>query len=571
MNSHQIRFLDAATNAGQALPTEYDAALVLLSYLTIVIASSAALLIAWRVRDEPAGPGRVLWLALGALTLGLGVWAMHFVAMLAMSLQSPITYDVPITVISVLPAIAAGAVCLTGAIRGTTGWLVGSGLAMGLGIGAMHYIGMAAMRVSADMLYNPWLFVLSLVVAPSLAIASLYTVRWAIRQTVTRPGKALLLSGAIMGLAVAAMHYTGMWAASYFPLARDVAGMQASGMDSTHLAMAVAGAIFTIVALAVAAVVTDYRLKQLKAAADSEAEKFGLLLEAVPDGIIGVNAKGEIRLLNSRVEDLFQYRKELLLGRPFDMLMPGRFGDTSEYAGAVFFSDSSESATVSSLKLRGRRADQSEFPAEISLNRITTAEGPLTICAIRDVTEQEEAREALREANVQLTAGMTSLESQSKELQFLTDMGELLHGCEEEQEAYEIVSNLGVQLLPGTLGAVYMLSRSRNVLQSTATWGDSVDAVAPVFEPQDCWALRRGRMYAATGRQPAIQCRHVNDEHDGYMCLPMLAHGEVLGVLHVVAPANGTNPANGATSPLERKRIVIIAMAEMISTAVANL
>ena len=387
-----------------------------MSYLTTAIASSAALLIAWRVHSDAEGRGRRLWVSLGALTMGMGVWAMHFVAMLAMSLPVPITYDVPITIVSVIPSIVAGALCLIGAIRGTTGWLIGGGLVMGLGIGAMHYIGMAGMRVAADMLYTPLPFVLSLVVAPSFAIASLYTVRWAIRQSSANPVPAVLLSGAIMGLAVSAMHYTGMWAATFLPLASPVGGTQAPGIDAVHLTMLVAAAIFVIVALAVVAVVTDHRFKQLRATAQSEAEKFALLLEAVPDGVIGVNADGEIRLMNSRVQDLFGYRKNRLLGRPLDMLMPERFGETGVRLSADFLSGVEPAAPGARLKLRGRRADQSEFPAEVSTNRIATPEGQLTTCAIRDVTDQELARAALREANERLTAGMATLESQSREL-----------------------------------------------------------------------------------------------------------------------------------------------------------
>jgi GAF domain-containing protein len=164
---------------------------------------------------------------------------------------------------------------------------------------------------------------------------------------------------------------------------------------------------------------------------------------------------------------------------------------------------------------------------------------------------------------------MTKLESQSQELRFLTDMGELLHGCEDEEEAYEVISNLTGQLLPDTPGAIYMLSRSRNVLQSMATWGNCPEFV-PVFIPTDCWALRRGRMYATTGGQPAIQCKHADHEQE-YMCVPTLAHGEVLGILHVVAPRDKTATANDAESILERKRILFIAIAEKISTAVASL
>lgn len=569
MGFRWVRFLDVTTDVRQALPAEYDFALVVLSFFTAAMASSAALLIAWRVASDPGGRAKTLWLALGALTMGMGVWAMHFVAMLAMSLPLPMAYDVPITVVSVLPAIAAAAVCLTGAIRGTTGWLLGSGVVMGVGIGAMHYVGMAAIRVDAEMLYDPLLFALSIVVAVALAIASLYTVRWAIRQSVASPLAVLLPGGAIMGLAVSAMHYTGMWAATFLQRGSGSSAAPPTGMDAAHLALLVAAAIFTIIAIAIVAVGMDYRFRQLRATAKSEAEKFDRLLEVVPDGVIGIDAKGEILLLNSRVEELFQYPRHALMGRPFDTLMPGRFGEAGILKGPQLLAALGQTTLGSRTKLRGRRADHSEFPAEVSLNRIATAEGPLVIIAIRDATEQEQARQALHDANERLTAGMMILESQSQELRFLTDMGELLHGCEDEREAYEVISNLTGQLLPDTPGAIYMLSRSRNVLQAMATWGDYPEIV-PVFDPADCWALRRGRIYATTGGQAAIHCNHADHERD-YMCVPTLAHGEVLGILHVTAPHDHAAATPGTESILERKRILLIAIAEKISTAVASL
>jgi diguanylate cyclase (GGDEF)-like protein/PAS domain S-box-containing protein len=471
----------------------------------------------------------------------------------------------------VIPAILAGAVCLTGAIRGTMSWLLGGGLVMGIGIGAMHYIGMAAMQVGAAMVYDPWLFALSIFAAAALAIASLYTVRWGIRQTAVKPATALVLSGSIMGFAVTTMHYMGMSAVHFLPLGGDAADVSTSGMDAVHLAILVVGAILGIVVLAVVAVIMNHRLRQLRAAARAEAQKFEHLLEAIPDGIIGINAAGQIRLSNSRIEDLFRCTKESLLGQPFEMLMSQR-ADESQAHGSIERLFDAEPGQTSRLKLLGKRADRSEFPAEVSLNRISTGEGLLLICAIRDVTEQEQAREDLRNANERLTAGMRNLESQSDELRALTEMGELLHGCEEEREAYEIISNLVGQLLPDLPGCVYMVTRSRNILQSMASWGKDAETMAPVFDPLDCWALRRGRIYSVTKRTASILCKHANEANNGYVCVPMLAHGEVLGVLHVVAPSEGAYPANGGDTLVpDGKRILLIAVAEKIATAVANL
>jgi diguanylate cyclase (GGDEF)-like protein/PAS domain S-box-containing protein len=368
-----------------------------------------------------------------------------------------------------------------------------------------------------------------------------------------------------MGLAVTAMHYTGMSAAHFFPVT-TAAPAHVAGMAPVQLASLVVGAILVIVAIAVASVVMDYRLAQLKDAAKTEATKFAHLLEAVPDGIIGVSREGQIKLSNSRVGELFRYGHDVLLGKPVDLLLPGGWGGS----GARPFPADRRAALVSRIGLQGRRADQSEFPAEVSVKPIATPEGPLLICAIRDVTEQETARQALRETNERLREGMAKLEAQSEELRLLTEMGELLHSCEAEQEAYDIISMSVVRLLGSMPGAVYMLSRSRNVLQSTATWGAGAENFAPVLSPDECWALRRGRLYAVTGREGAVRCKHVG-AREAYACVPMLAHGEVLGVLHVVASGNDRERSDELDSAIERKRILLIAIAEKIASAVANL
>ncbi|MEX0977024.1 MAG: diguanylate cyclase [Woeseia sp.] len=574
MHSPYISFLDAMADRGLALPTEYSPALVLLSYLIAAVASSVALLIAWRLRNDLAGYRKTLWLSLGALTMGMGIWAMHFVGMLAIRLPLPVAYNVPTTVWSVVPAIGAAGLCLAAVSRKRVGaaWLLGGGVAMGLGIGAMHYIGMAAMRVHAEMLYEPALFALSIAVAPILAIAALYSVLWTIKRRPANPTWALALSGAIMGLAVALMHYTGMWAVAYFPVdASEMAPVDA-GIDSAHLAILVAAAVSTIIALAVAAARMDYRINQLKAAATTEAEKFENLLEVVPDGIIGVNDKGQMRFLNSRVEALFGYTRDQMIGKPVEMLIPARFAEAHERHQAKYRATPSRRQMGAGLELTGRRADHSEFPTEISLNNIQTGEGPLVVCSIRDVSEQRRAREALREANEKLSAGMALLESQSTELRYLTEMGELLHGCEVEQEAHDIISNVVGKLLPDSSGAVYILSQSRNILQSTASWGPRTELLTPIFSPNDCWALRRGRMYSSENRQSAVRCKHAGDEYSNYVCIPMLAQGDVLGVLHVFASCDDVAGDGGTEAGfLAPRQIVVIAIAEQIGTAIANL
>jgi NO-binding membrane sensor protein with MHYT domain len=144
------------SQVGAPLVGSYDLRLVALSFLIGILASYVALDLAARVT---AARGRVrrVWLMSGAISMGLGIWSMHFVGMLAFGLSLPVRYDLPTVLLSLLAAILASAVALYVASRkrfGRDDALVGS-LVMGSGIASMHYLGMAAMRLSAARDYNP--------------------------------------------------------------------------------------------------------------------------------------------------------------------------------------------------------------------------------------------------------------------------------------------------------------------------------------------------------------------------------------------------------------------------------
>src|SRR5438067_579823 len=144
----------------------YNPWLVTLSYLIAVVASFTALELGSRVSLSERRAARV-WLVGGALAMGIGIWSMHFVGMLAFHLGVPLAYDVPITLISLLPAVATSALALVAIRRGNAGWraVTVSALLMGSGIVAMHYTGMAAVRMQPPIDYHPALVVASALIA----------------------------------------------------------------------------------------------------------------------------------------------------------------------------------------------------------------------------------------------------------------------------------------------------------------------------------------------------------------------------------------------------------------------
>jgi NO-binding membrane sensor protein with MHYT domain/two-component sensor histidine kinase len=194
----------------------YDGWLVLLSAVVSITASFVALDLASHVAaSNPRKAEKSGWRAAGALSMGTGIWSMHFIGMLAWQLPIPMSFDILTTLLSLAIAVAAAWIALNTVGRdvlGTPRLLVG-GLLMGAGIAAMHYTGMSAMKMQPPIRYDPWLFTLSIaiaIVASMLALRIAYELRMETLFTAFRKkaGSAILMGGAICG-----MHYTGLAAA----------------------------------------------------------------------------------------------------------------------------------------------------------------------------------------------------------------------------------------------------------------------------------------------------------------------------------------------------------------------
>jgi len=241
------------------LTGHYETPLVLISILVAIAASYSALSLAGRV-SESRGRAVAVWIVGGAIAMGSGIWAMHFVGMLAFRLPIPIAFDVPLTLASLLLPIAASCLALWQVSRAELGpvRLAVSAVLMGIGINAMHYTGMAAMRMEPGIVYDPWLFALSVAIAIGASGLALW-IAFRLRHNtpniwLPRVGAAMVMGGAIVG-----MHYTGMAAAS-FPL-DSVCTAASSGVNHDTLATLVVIATFGVLGFAMLASLFDARLE----------------------------------------------------------------------------------------------------------------------------------------------------------------------------------------------------------------------------------------------------------------------------------------------------------------------
>jgi NO-binding membrane sensor protein with MHYT domain/signal transduction histidine kinase len=197
----------------------YNYWFVALSVLIAMFASYAALDLAGRVAAA-SGWTRVVWLLGGAGAMGTGIWAMHYIGMLAFILPIPVAYHWPTVLLSLFAAILASIVALyvvSAQKMGAFQVLAGSVL-MGAGIASMHYIGMAAMRVSAECQFNSFLVILSVVFAVLVSLAALW-ITFNFREEKTGIDWEKIAGAVVMGAAIPVMHYTGMAAASFTPSA----------------------------------------------------------------------------------------------------------------------------------------------------------------------------------------------------------------------------------------------------------------------------------------------------------------------------------------------------------------
>ncbi|HTY62375.1 MAG TPA: diguanylate cyclase [Acidobacteriota bacterium] len=181
----------------------------------------------------------------------------------------------------------------------------------------------------------------------------------------------------------------------------------------------------------------------------------------------------------------------------------------------------------------------------------------------RDITKRIKTEQALHEANLKLEAWVSELEERTREMTMLNDMGDILRACFTLEEAYNVIVRVAQQIFPARVGVLYVIAPSRNSVESVAVWGDPALAER-VFSPQECWALRRGRMHWVENAHSGLICKHVHQPpKDGYLCIPMMAQSEAIGVLHLMQPDN--------VKMTETKQRMAVTMSEHIAMALSNL
>ncbi|HHJ1299692.1 TPA: EAL domain-containing protein [Pseudomonas sp. H2] len=241
------------------LTGSYSSSLVLISLCVAILASYTALDLTGRIATAK-GRAMHLWMGGGALAMGIGVWSMHFIGMLAFSLPIDLGYDLGLTAFSLLIAVLSSGFALWLVSQPSLPWLqLGFGaLIMGAGISCMHYTGMAALRMLPGIDYDPTLFGASLLIAVGASAAALW-IAFRLRRHTPYVRQIRGLAAVIMGVAIVGMHYTGM-AAANFP-AGNFCGALGGGLQGDGLVYLVLITTLAVLAVALLTSVLDARLE----------------------------------------------------------------------------------------------------------------------------------------------------------------------------------------------------------------------------------------------------------------------------------------------------------------------
>jgi diguanylate cyclase (GGDEF)-like protein/PAS domain S-box-containing protein len=549
-------------NAVNEVTGSYDYGLVALSVVLAMFSSYAALDLGGRV-TAARGWAKAAWLSAGAAAMGVGIWAMHYVGMLALHMPMPVFYHLPTVLLSLLAAMAASAVALFVVGRPTMSvWQeIAGSVVMGSGIAAVHYIGMAAMRCPAVIIYDRRIVALSII----LAIASsLVALQLAFRlRDERRTTRRKMAAAVVMGSAIPLMHYTGMWAASFHPsgMAPDI--RYAIGISTIGI-VAISVSSFLVLGVAIASSFFDRFIATQKGDLNIARERelyFQAMAEGSPDIIWTANPNGAIDFTNRNWLDysgqtneqsqgkgwaaaihpddlelcVTRWESALLSGDPYEAEYRIR-GKSGTFLWFQVRANPIRSATGEILKWFGsctniERQKQHQQILEEQILERTTQLADANTRLQQQIIETDSARREYDSRNEKM---VEELQKRSERATLLAKMGELLQSCMNLDEVFAAALGFAPKIFPTTPGALVLLNGSRSLAEVIGAWADC-RLPAMDFEPTECWALRTGHSHVVTAGDATAPCAHAAGVKNMYLCIPILAQGETLGILHLQA------------------------------------
>jgi diguanylate cyclase (GGDEF)-like protein len=235
-------------------------------------------------------------------------------------------------------------------------------------------------------------------------------------------------------------------------------------------------------------------------------------------------------------------------------------------------------AVISAVAIEGALSGVGPFARVLPNESLLFLQGFMGTVAITGlilaalVSERHEIESALRESNDRLRLGVDELQQHNNKMILLNDMRDLLQSSSKIAEAYTIIGQFGERMFPEEDGALYMINNSQNIVETVVVWGKHPPE-QDTFVLDDCWALRRGRIHLMNESGLELPCPHLKERPLlAALCIPMMAQGEVMGVLHLQSGSIHSDELDEAPTMITETQLQLAkAMADTIALALANL
>lgn len=396
------RFFVSGLERDPLIWQQHDPWLILLALLLAIGSAMVALLMAGLARRAEDATTRQLALGSGALALGGGFWAMHFINMLAYSVCAQGRFDLGVTALSVLPGLAASWVALNMLSQEKIhlSRLLLSGLLVGAGIGAMHYVGMSAAALGPLMRYDPAGFLLSLVVAVLLAMLALW-IRFGLGESRWRnPAITNLVAGTVMGLAIVGMHYIGIAALRFIGPTEIPPDEAYSVPVQISLSLAIAMVTMALSLLAIA-INIGRRYHQLFLRVQLNESRLRAFFATAVDGIITIDGNGTVHSFNAAAEKMFGWKASEVIGRNVNMLMPEPYHSQHDGYLRHYLQTGEKRIIGVGREIEGLTKDGREVPMRLAVGQVQLPGMPMFIGFLTDISARRSMEEALRHSEEQ--------------------------------------------------------------------------------------------------------------------------------------------------------------------------
>ena len=375
----------------------HDPLLVAISLVVAIFASFTALGAVPRIISATSIPKRYIWVSLFGISFGTGIWAMHFIAMLAFKLPLIVHYDVAQTILSLVIAIVAAGVVGASISSGDKlrgGKLIILAVVMGSAIASMHYVGMAAMHLNATMLYDKLIVILSVTIAIVVSGVGLFIADFLKSEQVFGSLKYKIPAAIIMGAAMTSMHYTAM-AGTHFLSIPNTNPLLPDGLNLVMLTVFTTITIFLIEFGVLIFSLMDELVSSTKAQVKAEiyAKRLATVVEQAEELIVITDIDGIIEYVNPAFERTSGYSKKELMGENLSLLKSGNHSNSfykklwkNIKSGQSFHED-----------FINRKKDGEMYTVIQTISPIYDDSGVITSFAAvqRDVTEQREIEQKL--------------------------------------------------------------------------------------------------------------------------------------------------------------------------------